>query len=316
LASQSHLRPNSRIVGYGTALVVGLLTLFFSWRIFVYTQLERDHAWVHFTGSGDLIGSLQEDDPVAIQGVTVGQVEEILSVRDGVRVKLRFWKHQKLWQDASASNVGNGLMGMRFVLLKQGIDTLHPLDRYADVPGRFNPGIAEVMSGIKEVVAKVQLIQDRVTLLAKGDSSRAPIARDLMQKVQDLDNLLGRMENLDRKIRPAATKAQSMARFGLVTARGLDSATPGILKGLRQTDTALVKARDIIATLRSLSRDADTAVQRTAAPLEPFTRNDSLLRKIQSTLVIVDQLQDFIDGKTKLKYNFHVLGDNPSKHGE
>src|ERR1035437_4816473 len=149
LASQSHLRPNSRIVGYGTALAVGVLALLFSWRIYVYTVLERDYVWVHFTGSGDLIGSLQEDDPVAIQGVGVGQVEDIESVNDGVRVRLRFWKHQKLYRDAHATNVGNGLMGMRFVLLEPGQDSTPYLDRHADIPGQFRPGIAEVMSGIR-----------------------------------------------------------------------------------------------------------------------------------------------------------------------
>ena len=316
MASQSHLRPNSRIVGYATALVVGLVALFLSWRIFVYTQLERDWAWVHFTGKGDLIGSLQEDDPVAVQGVTIGQIEEIQSVNDGVRVRLRFWKHQKLWKDASASNVGNGLMGMRFVLLRPGLDTLHPLDRNADVPGTFNPGIAEVMSGIEQVVARVQSVLDKTHQMAEGDAQHPALEKEISEKLAAVETILSRLDAFDRKMAPVGGKIQSTGRDVRKIAQDFDAQMPELILGLNRTDTALVKARELMASLRKLSRNADTMVQGVAKPLEPFSRDDSLLRKIESTLVVVDEVQDFVDGKIRTKYHFHIWGDNPSKHGE
>ncbi|MEN9308520.1 MAG: hypothetical protein RL173_2452, partial [Fibrobacterota bacterium] len=51
-------------------------------------------------------------------------------------------------------------------------------------------------------------------------------------------------------------------------------------------------------------------------PLEPLTKNDSLLRKIERTLKLVDKVQSFVDGKAKLRYRFHIIGNNPSKQGE
>ena len=312
----SHLRPNSRMVGYGAVLVVGLVVLFLSWRIYVYTQLERDSAWVHFTGSGDLIGSLQEDDPVAIQGVTIGQVEEIRSASDGVRVRLRFWKHQKLWRDATATNLGNGMMGMRFVLLLPGADSLHPLDRNADIPGTFRPGIAEVMSGIQQVVAQVATIESGIHLIAAGDSLHRPLPREVMERVQALDDILGRMESIDRKVDPAVSKLQVASRGSAQAARGLDSTLPSVLAGLRRTDTLLVRSRELAVWLRQNARKGDSATRTVDRTLDPFTRDDSLLRRVESTLVVVDKLQAFLEGRTRVKYNFHIWGDNPSKHGE
>jgi ABC-type transporter Mla subunit MlaD len=302
------LRPNSRIVGYATVLAVGVLALFFSWRLFVYTQLERDSAWIHFTGNGDLIGSLQRDDPVAVQGFAIGQVEAIQSARDGVRVRLRFWKHQKLYRDAHASNVGNGLMGMRFVLLEPGEDSLHPLDRHADIPGHFNPGIAEVMSRIEEVVTKVKGIRNSTRALAEGDAENAPLHRLVLDKLDKADRLLGGFDRFDGKVGKAGAELARLSRSGKTAAKTLDSLQPQIVSQLRSVDTILVQAQGLLVTLRSLSHGADSSVQAVARPLEPLTRDDSLLRKIDASLGTIDALEGIIDGKTKIKYHFHLWG--------
>jgi len=315
LASQSNLRPNSRIVGYGTALAVGLLALWFSWRIYVYTVLERDYVWVHFTGSGDLIGSLQEDDPVAIQGVGEGQVEDIQSVTDGVRVRLRFWKHQRLYRDAQATNVGNGLMGMRIVLLERGSDSTHLLDRHTDIPGQFRPGIAEVMSGIEEVIAQVKALRGKTENLVEGDSLHAPLPRQVMEKLQSMDELLDRTDRFQKKMKAAGPGLRSLTKQGLSATRALDSATGPALAGLRTVDTLLIQAKGMILALRKVARAADTTVQSMDGPMAPFTRNDSLLVKIESALKVVDQVQSFVDGETKLNTNFHLWRSKP-KPGE
>jgi ABC-type transporter Mla subunit MlaD len=308
-ASRSRLRPNSRIVGYGTAVAVVLFALFFSWRFFVYTQLERDYVWVHFTGNGDLIGSLQRDDPVAVQGVAIGQVEAIESARDGVRVRLRFWKHEKLYRDAHASNVGNGLMGMRFVLMEPGADSLHPLDRHADITGSFDPGIAEVMSRIEDVVAKVRNIRNTAHALAQGDAGTPPLHSVVMDKLDEADRLLGGLDRFDGKVRKAGTELTRLSRTSRTTTRALDSLQSRIASQLRSVDTILVQAQGLVVSLRGIARDADSSVQAIARPLEPLTRDDSLLRRIDASLGTLDAIEGFLDGKTKIKYHFHIWGN-------
>ncbi|HXP91433.1 MAG TPA: MlaD family protein [Fibrobacteria bacterium] len=313
MASQTHLRPNSRIVGYLAALAVGLIGLVCSWRIYVNTQLERDFVWVHFTGSGDLIGSLQEDDPVAIQGVDVGQVEEIQSNRDGVRVGLRFWKHQRLFRDAQATNVGNGLMGMRFVLLERGVDSTHSLDRHSDIPGIFQPGIAEVMSGIEDVVARVQILRNRTSALVEGDSNSAPLPVEVMGKLQTVDRLLDRTDRFERRMRIVAPEVRGLARSGLDATRALDSMEPAALAGLRTTDTLLMQAQGLIADLDKVARGSDTVARKTSTALEPLARDDSLLVRIRSALGAIDQIESFVVGKTDIKYHFHFFGGTEHK---
>lgn len=316
LASQPHLRPNSRIVGYAAVAVVTMALMFFGWRIYVYTQLELDYAWVHFSGNGDLIGSLQEDDPVAIQGVDVGQIEDILSDTTGVLVRLRFWKHQRLYRDARALNVGNGLMGMRYILLERGLDSSHPLDRNAAIEGIFNPGIAEVMSGIQEVVAMANEIQAWLDEQATGRPGQPPLHKKLMDKVTVTTTLLEKLDGLSgrlQKLGPAIQTGGKIAKGLTDTLRAME---PGLQHALRTTDSVLVQTRRVLIETRALVNRTDTVLMHVAAPLEPLTRDDSLLRRVERTLKLVDVLEDFVVGRTEMKTNIHLLGKNPSKRGE
>jgi len=300
-------------VGYLAALAVGLFGLVCSWRIYVNTQLERDFVWVHFTGSGDLIGSLQEDDPVAIQGVDVGQVEDIESSRDGVRVGLRFWRHQRLYADAHATNVGNGLMGMRFVLLQPGTDVSHPLDRKADIPGVFQPGIAEVMSEIEDVVADVRTLRSRTTAMVDGDSTSTPLPAEVMDKLGAVDGLLDKTDRLERRLRAVAPGIGKLARTEREATRSLDSAGPEALAGLRATDTLLLQAQGLVAALGKAARASDSTVRKVSRTVEPLSRDDSLLVRIQSALGTIDQIESFVVGKSDVKYHFHFFGGTEHK---
>jgi len=253
---------------------------------------------------------------VAIQGVKVGQVEDIQSDPTGVRARLRFWKHQRIFRDAHAENVGNGLMGMRYVLLDPGVDSLHPLDRDALIEGVFRPGIAEVMSGIQRVVAKAKDIRDWVTLQANGSDSTDPLHKQILSALAQTDAMLLEIDRIAKKSKGLGPELQSGARLTRSMADSLHGMEPDLLEALASTDSILRQTQGLLVDSRTFIRRTDTLVRNISAPLEPLTKNDSLLRKIQGTLKLVDQVQNFVDGKAKLKYRFHILGDNPSKQGE
>lgn len=303
-------------MGYATVVAVTLAVLLFGWRFYTYTQLELDHVWVHFSGSGDLIGSLQPDDPVAIQGVDVGQVEEITSDTTGVRAKVRFWKRQKIYSDARAFNVGNGLMGMRYVLLLPGTDTLPPLDRDQNIPGAFQPGIAEVMSGIKDVVAKVGEILAWTDAQANGAPGKKPLHKDILSTLSKTDSVLAKIDRILVQSKAVGPSLRSGSRLARHMADSLRHMEPQLLQTLAGADTALIQVRDLISRTRAVAQEADTLVLKAAAPLEPLVRDDSLLRKVERTLKMVDVLQEFVEGRTSIKTNIKLFGDNPSKRGE
>ncbi len=282
--------------------------MLFSWRIFKYTQLELDHVWVHFSGTGDLIGSLQEDDPVAIQGVKVGQVEEILSDTTGVRARLRFWKHQKIYRDAYAENVGNGLMGMRYVLLDPGTDSAHPIDPEASLEGTFHPGIAEVMSGIQQVVSKTVELRAWITRQAQGGDGSPPLHQQILSQLSATDSLLAEIDRIAKKSQALGPTLRSGAAVSKEFGDSLRSFEPTLVQTLVSTDTVLRQLGVLLVESGHYVRTADTLAKNAAIPLEPFTRNDSLLGKIETALSSVEDIQKFMDGKSPIKYNYHFFG--------
>jgi ABC-type transporter Mla subunit MlaD len=310
------LRPNSRIAGYATVAVVTLVLLLMGWRLYTYTHLSRDQVWVHFTGNGDLIGSLQDDDPVAIQGVNVGQVEEIRSDTTGVIVRLRFWKHQRIYRDAHAMNVGNGLMGMRYMLLERGLDSTHPLDRKSSIEGTFSPGIAEVMSGIQQVVDRVREIHLAIDTMARGAPGQSPFHQVLLEKLGTTEALLGKFDRIATKLPSLGRAARDGGRLAKGLTDSLHGMEPGAVQILVGCDSVLRQVQRTLLESRGMVRRTDTLVQAGFAPLEPFTRDDSLLQQIEQTLKLVDRLEKFTNGRTKFKTNLHLWGSNPSKHGE
>jgi hypothetical protein len=223
-------------------------------------------------------------------------------------VGLRFWKHQRLFRDAQATNVGNGLMGMRFVLLERGVDSTHSLDRHADIPGIFQPGIAEVMSGIEDVVARVQAIRTRTATFVEGDSASPPLSADVMDKLRTVDGLLDRTDRFERRMRAVAPKVRGLARTGLDATRSLDSVEPAALAGLRTTDTLLIQAQSLIAAMDKVARRSDSTARKASDAVEPLARDDSLLVRIRSALGTIDQIEAFVVGKTDIKYRFHFFG--------
>ncbi len=316
LANQSLIRPNSRMVGYITMFVVGVLVLLFSWRIYVHTQLQMDHVWVKFRGASDLIGSLQIDDPVAVRGVRIGQVEEIVSAGDGVRVGLRFWSPQRLYRDAKAANGGNGLMGMRFVLLDPGVDTTHLLDRGSHIEGQFQPGVAEVMSKIQDVVQSVEFLKQRVGVLARGNATTPAFHKKMDDQLGRIDSLISGLEKLQDQARRAGPQ---ISRIGATTrnmSRSLDTLTPELIASLQSTDTVLQEARTMLLSMRDVAHRTDSLIVGVSATIDPFSKNDSLLQKIEASLLVVDKVQEFIEGDGSVRFNFHILGSNPSKRGE
>ncbi len=316
LANRTLLHPNSRIVGYATVAAVTLGMLLLGWRIFIYTELERDHVWVRFSGTSDLIGSLQDDDPVAIQGVDVGQIEDFLSDTAGVLVRLRFWKHQRIYRDAHASNVGNGLMGMRYILLDPGVDSTHPLDRNATIQGTFNPGIAEVMSQIQLVVEKTNQIRIWLQQQAHGDSGQEPVHRYVNAGIDGTTRILGDLDRVAGKLPALGAAARSGGTLAKNLTDSLHAMEPALVQALGATDSALRQLQATLSTAHAAAKGTQGLVRDVDAQIAPFARDDSLLRRLEQTLTLVDQLEAFTQGRTRMKTNIRLWGSNPSKRGE
>lgn len=314
----SMIHRHSRIVGYGSILVVTLLVAGFAFHVWRMTERGHETVMVRFDGSGELIGALQPDDPVLINGVDAGQVESFFQVPGGVRVLLRFWGHQELFRDAFAVNTSYSLMGQRVIALQPGRDSLHPLPRGQSIPGIFDPGIAEVMSQIYKVLDAVVSLRRGTVQLVRGDSAHEALHRRLMGVLDGVDGTLAGLDRLSTGVTKAGTVMDGTSR----QVRGINASLPGIDAQLRSAllgvDSAIASTRRVLDASRpvldSTRRFAAFAADSTG-PMRRILHDDSLLLVAARLEKGLDTLMVVLEGRVPMKFRFHVLGSNPSKKG-
>ena len=315
----SRIHPNARTVGYATVLLVLFVAAMFLWLLWNTTQKGHEHLMLRFEGSGELIGALQPDDPVLVRGVDVGQVQSITQAPGGAQVLVRFWGHQKIFQDALAVNTSHSLMGQRVIDLDPGRDSANPLPRESTVPGYFDPGIAETMSQIYKVLEAVTAVRETIVLLVSGDSTQPALHAKLMGILEGVDHMLQGLESVSVV---AERSGPALQRIGKGT-REISREFPGIERdlqsALRGTDSVLIQAKIALNAIQPMldsTRGVVSAVVDTSGPLKHLVHDDAILTSISRLQKSLETLMTVLEGQIPMKFNFRILGSNPSKRGE
>ncbi|HZI89783.1 MAG TPA: MlaD family protein [Candidatus Polarisedimenticolia bacterium] len=107
------------------------------------------------------VGNLSEGDPVSVRGVKKGVVHEVKLLDQAVRVELEIDKDVILHPDASIRIANIGFMGEKFLALDPGtapgaFDPRHP------IPGRFQSGVPEVISGAGDLITQATELSSRL----------------------------------------------------------------------------------------------------------------------------------------------------------
>jgi phospholipid/cholesterol/gamma-HCH transport system substrate-binding protein len=113
------------------------------------------------TAQFEEVGSLSEGDPVSVRGVKKGAVREVQLLDQGVRVAFDLERDVLLHPDAMIRIANIGFMGEKFLALDPGtapgrFDTSKP------IPGRFQSGVPEVISGAGDLITQATELSSRL----------------------------------------------------------------------------------------------------------------------------------------------------------
>lgn len=278
------LKLSDKTIGYISFFL--LITIF----TLVAIGMWKAHHATHYTATIDFpeLGSLQPEDKVTLRGYEVGVIREVNWLGDRARVVVHFHEPLILREGTEFKNVNYALMGQRrleIIASKTGKNL--PQDFIHQ--GTFEPGIAEALRLIEDVVKQVEALQSMVILIAEGDSLTPSFASVFESYVEKIEGLLKQAENVTELV---PQKLETILAFA-------DTTSQTILNITGKADTAVhivdsVSKDKIKQAKLALGKVADGAKQADqlmndfeSSPVGKFLENDSLIQKtnalIQST---------------------------------
>jgi phospholipid/cholesterol/gamma-HCH transport system substrate-binding protein len=109
------------------------------------------------------VGNLSEGDPVSVRGVKKGKVRVVRLLDQGVRVEFELEREVVLHPDAEIRIANIGFMGEKFLALDPG-SSPGQLDPAKPIPGRFQSGVPEVISGAGDLITQATELSSRLNV--------------------------------------------------------------------------------------------------------------------------------------------------------
>jgi len=107
------------------------------------------------------VGNLSEGDPVSVRGVKKGAVTDVKLLDQGVRVEFELARDVTLHPDAVIRIANIGFMGEKFLALDPGSQP-GAFDLTKPIPGRFQSGVPEVISGAGDLITQATELSSRL----------------------------------------------------------------------------------------------------------------------------------------------------------
>lgn len=278
------IKISDKTIGYiSFAFIIATITL-------VAIGMWKAHHATRYTATIDFqeLGSLQPEDLATLRGYEVGVVREIHWLGDRARVTVNFNEPLRLREGTIFKNVNYALMGQRrleIIASKTGKDL--PEDYIHQ--GVFEPGIAEALRLIEDVVKQVEALQSMVVLVAQGDSTHPSFSsvfegyvsklEGLLQQTESLSKMLP--EKLDNVFDVVDTTTKSINTITEQTNSAVNTIDSVAKEKIKTAKYALVKISDETKNANSLIDSFENS------PIGELLENDSLIQKtnalIQST---------------------------------
>lgn len=278
------IKISDKTIGYiSFAFIIATITL-------VAIGMWKAHHATRYTATIDFqeLGSLQPEDLATLRGYEVGVVREIHWLGDRARVTVHFNEPLRLREGTIFKNVNYALMGQRrleIIASKTGKDL--PEDYIHQ--GIFEPGIAEALRLIEDVVKQVEALQSMVVLVAEGDSTHPSFSsvfegyvsklEGLLQQTESLSKMLP--EKLDNVFDVVDTTTKSINTITEQTNSAVNTIDSVAKEKIKTAKYALVKISDETQNANSLIDFFENS------PIGELLENDSLIQKtnalIQST---------------------------------
>lgn len=253
------------------------------------------------------IGGLLEKAPVRIAGVEVGTVEKITLEKNKAKVTVWLKERVKIYQDATASIITSGVVGMKYLEMTRGDEHKRPLqdgDTLVGIdPISFDRVVNQTMKSFDQLVATLQ------SLTAGGE-----VPDSLVRALKDFDHLVRKVDNF---LGEEGTMKDILANFaqlskGLIhltdkihtLSDNVDGLTTESRKELKEMVTILKgstqKLGQTLDTFNRLGKQFETQISTTVTPVGKLFTDKKFASDLEKTITNFNELLEGIRKKFKL----------------
>ena len=147
-------------VGFAGLLSIVLLLVGIAW----IKEYRMGKKKTYFAARFEEVGNLSVGDPVSVRGVKKGMVTKIVLEDQGVRVEFEIDRSVILHPDVELRVANIGFMGEKFLALDPG-SAPGRFSGTKQIPGRFQSGVPEVISGTGDLLIEATELSSRLNLM-------------------------------------------------------------------------------------------------------------------------------------------------------
>ena len=285
------MKSRSQNIAVGAFVLAALAVLVFG--VYFLKETVPGRATDAYVARFEQVSTLQEGDPVKVNGVKLGRVTSI--ALDGNRVKVDFEIEHgvRLPKDSEVRIQNIGLMGERQLGIRMGASA-EMLPPGGLLEGRLDAGIAEAMGAAGEAIAEADRLAKTLRRVVDSTVGRPDFAGRV-------NTLLGSAEDLTNRLNLLVRDVDPQIREGVRTFSGLSRDMDGFVRRQKpQVEQILKDGGDVMTRSRLIAERGERAARNLEEILDKLNSgkgtagallNDTLLhRDLASALRSADSL--------------------------
>jgi phospholipid/cholesterol/gamma-HCH transport system substrate-binding protein len=248
----------------------------------------------------DQVSTLQDGDPVKINGVKMGKVQGIELQGNRVRVTLKLDRGVKLPKDSDVRIQNIGLMGERQVGILMGRSPEY-FPTGADMEGSLDAGIAEAMGVAGEVFVETEVMVKSLRAVMDSTVGKPEFVASfnrVVKQTEDLSQQLGTFLNdIDPKVRHSLTNLEDASSRVHILLRDQEVPVRNIVQNGQEVSSKLRAVVDKADRVADEMNRLLVKVNSDKSTLGAMLNDSTFYLELKSTLNSADSLFRHIEKK-------------------
>lgn len=259
------------------------------------------------------VGHLQEGDPVTVNGVKKGTVDEIRLKGEEVEAVLNLEKNVTITDSTKINVINIGLLGERGIgiqLTSKGNKVSHNTKKDTTfLRGNFDTGISEAMGMLGTVLTEVETLAQNVTSIVESTVGDTVFLNMFHTMVGRLDTITVVTQNLVSRNEPLLNRSMKNLSTASAELNGLmDENSENINNIVDNGEQLSSRSLAVVTQVESLAVAMQTVVHRVDSgqgTLGKLYKDDTFYVDLKHTLANVDSLVNEVqDDALKLRLRF------------